>query len=102
MREEKELQTKILNDIRSMPEAECFKVKSSGDTAFPDIFFTHEKTGACFIEVKKPGEEPTRKQYAKLSKLRRCGCIAFWLSSWPEWVIIKKDLGIYKQTGENG
>ena len=96
MREEKKLQTKILKDLRSMTHAECFKVKTDGDTAFPDIFFTSQIAGACFVEVKAPGEQPSAKQYAKLSKLRSCGCKAFWLCSWPEWVLIKKNLGIYK------
>lgn len=90
---EKNLQTKILNDLRSYGRnIVVTKIERCSDNAVPDIFFTTLFTGAIFIEVKNDGEKPRKNQVLMMKKLRKCGVEAYACSTWEEWVKIKKHL----------
>lgn len=90
MAEEKILQTKILNDLRSRPGYVAFKIMKCSDDGCPDLFFTSTKTGAFFIEVKAPGMKPRANQLVFISKLNACGAKAFHIDSWEAWVSLKQ------------
>lgn len=46
---------------------------------------------AVVIEVKQPGEEPTRLQHAKLNEWARAGAVAGWATSVDEALSILKE-----------
>ena len=54
MQEEKKLQTKILNDLRSLGKyCVAIKIIKTSDNGVPDIFFSTALTGGIYIETKK-------------------------------------------------
>jgi hypothetical protein len=92
---EKKIQDIILKDLRSYGKyCECFKIIKSSDSGELDIFFTTKITGAVFIEVKKPGEVPSKLQEYKIKKLNDCGSKAFSCDSIDSWNNIKISLGL--------
>jgi len=92
---ESDLQTKILNDLRSFGKyCECFKIKSASDNGEPDIFFTTKLTNAVLVEVKRLNGKARDLQLVKINKLNTCGTKTFLCHSWSEWVLIKKHLRI--------
>jgi hypothetical protein len=91
-------QAKVLRDLDSYQKyMESFKVESSSDNGFPDLFFTTTLTGAVFVEKKKKGEKARKLQKHKIDRLNKCGVKAFVSDSWEEWVVIKKSLGMTKE-----
>ncbi len=51
------------------------KLNGSGDRGKPDRWFGYERR-SLFVEIKRPGEEPTTLQYWWLAKLRKGGFAA--------------------------
>ena len=97
MRNEKRLQTNILDDLRSYGKyCECFKIEKTSDNGTPDIFFTTNVTGAVFIEVKRTGKEAEKLQANRIKNLWACGCKAFVVASWEEWISVKASLKLSK------
>lgn len=95
MQEEKDLQTKILNDLRSLGKyCEAFKIIKTSDNGIPDIFFSTALTGGIFIETKRPKGEIRKLQILKIKKLTLCGCQSFSCYTWDEWWDVKKALGL--------
>jgi hypothetical protein len=95
MAAEKKLQTKILNDLRSLGRM-CFvtKIEKCSDDGVPDILFSTQLTGAWLIEVKRPGEEPDLIQASIISKCCQCGLKSTFISSWDQWIRFKKMTGM--------
>jgi hypothetical protein len=91
---ESDLQRKILNDLRSMPDCLCFKIRVSSDNGTCDIFFTTTRTGAVLLELKRPKEEPTKLQFNRIKEANRCGCKSFYCDSWESWWKLKIELGL--------
>lgn len=96
MAEEKRLQTKILNDLRSRSEVCAFKIIQCSDSGCPDLFFTSLITGAVFVEVKAEGKKPGLLQTAFNSKLNMCGCKAYCVDTWESWVKLRQGLFLQK------
>ncbi len=92
---EKNLQVKILNDLRSRSDCTCFKIIKASDYGVPDIFFTTLISGAVLIECKRSGEIPDPRQRKMKENLIRNGTKAFTCDSWEYWMKIKKILGIH-------
>lgn len=96
MAQESRLQTKILNDLRSMGKhCVAFKIMKCSENGVPDIFFTTKKTGPILIETKAPKGEPSAKQGNMIQQLNDCGCRTFHCWSWQDWIIIKEDINFY-------
>jgi len=102
---EKKVQTRILNDLRSFGKyCEVFKIMKTSDAGEPDIFFTTRLTGAVFIETKRHKGKLQKIQKEKIAKLNSCGVKAFVCRSisgteWPlteQWLEIKKALNLTK------
>ena len=93
---EQNLQGKILRDLNSLgKECVAFDVMKCSEDGVPDVFFTTVVTGPVFVEVKKPkGGVWSTKQQDMHINLNDCGCKSFVAWSWPEWVTIKKYLGL--------
>ena len=97
MSKEKNIQDHILKDLRSYGRyCECFKIIKSSDSGEMDIFFTTKITGAVFLEVKKPGERPSKLQEYKIQKMNDCGTKAFYCDSIESWENIKSLIGLFK------
>lgn len=87
---EKNIQTKILNDLRSLGRyCECFKIIKTSDSGEPDIFFTTAFTGAVLIETKRPTGVVKKIQKTKIAKLNRCGTPTYVCHSIEQWLKIK-------------
>jgi len=58
------------------------KTESPGNAGWPDVtVLVQDRKGeghAAFVEVKRPGEEPTKLQAHVLKELNRMGFVAFW------------------------
>jgi len=101
MSEESNLQSKILNDLRSFGKyCECFKIIKASDNGEPDIFFTTILTGGVLLELKRLTGSAEKLQIFKINKLNKCGTKTFVCHSWQEWVSIKKILNLEKFTVE--
>lgn len=95
MQEEKKLQTKILNDLRSLGKyCVAFKIIKSSDNGIPDIFFSTALTGGIFIETKKLKGDIRKNQVSMIHKLNFCGTRSFSCYAWDEWWDIKRTLGL--------
>ena len=95
MAEESRLQTKILNDLRSLGKyCEVFKIIKTSDNGIPDIFFTTAWTGGVFIETKRKKGRISKIQDIKLKNLNLCGSQSFSCYNWDEWWDIKKSIGL--------
>ena len=90
---EKNIQTKILNDLRSFGRyCECFKIIKASDSGEPDIFFTTALTGAILIETKRPAGIIQKIQKVKIAKLNKCGTPTYICNSLERWLEIKAEL----------
>lgn len=95
MAQESTLQTKILNDLRSMgKDCVAFKIMKASEDGVPDIFFTTFKTGAVFIECKAPNGVISPKQKAMIQWLNGCGVKAYECWGINDWINIKRELGM--------
>ncbi len=95
MAEEKRLQTKILNDLRSLGKyCEAFKLMRASENGEPDIFFTMALTGGVLIEAKGGRGSPRPNQKAKIKKLNDCGTPTFVCRTWDEWMDVKRRLNM--------
>lgn len=94
---EKALQTNILDDLRSFGEyCECFKIMRASDNGEPDIFFTTKLTGGILVETKRLKGSLQKVQGVKVKKLINCGTPTFICNSWEKWVEIKRFLNLTK------
>jgi len=99
MEKESDLQTKILNDLRSLGKyCTCTKIMRASDNGFPDIFFSTALTGGVFIETKRFNGKASRLQILRIKKLNSCGTKAMVCFSWAEWIAIKQKLNMEKET----
>ena len=95
MAEESKLQTKILNDLRSLGKyCEVFKIIKTSDNGIPDIYFTTALTEGFFIEVKEPGGKPRKLQEVKIRRLKACGSNVIVCDTWEGWYDIKRHIGL--------
>lgn len=94
MAKEKKLQTKILHDLESRPDTECFKIMKANKDGVCDIWFTNIRTGPYLLEVKAPGEQPSKKQHHFIGRVNASGGVALWVDTWQGWVDLKKDIGL--------
>ena len=94
MAKERILQRNILRDLDSFGKnCVAFKIRSSSVDGTPDIFFSHVKCGPVFIEAKDEFEGVVSDAQREMIKnLNECGCKAFFIKSWSEWVALKKEL----------
>lgn len=67
----------------------CWKFVSPGLKAVPDRFFAR-KGRVVFIEVKKPGEEPTLQQSLRANELRAAGLECYWVDNLEDALVILK------------
>jgi hypothetical protein len=97
VKNESSLQRKILLDLRSYGKyVEVFKIMKSSDNGIPDLLFTSVMTGPILLETKRDGETPRKLQQFHIDKINQCGCKAYYVDSWAEWVILKKVIGLSK------
>lgn len=95
MAQESTLQTKILNDLRSLGKnCVAFKVEKASENGVPDVFFTTKKTGAVFVECKSQDKDPSKKQTAMIQWLNECGVKAFKCWDIGDWNGIKRQIGL--------
>jgi len=93
MAQESTLQYKILRDLDSLGKhCVAFKILKSSVDGTLDVFFTTVETGPTFIEVKAPDGTLSVAQENMLKNLNECGCRAFAIWSWQEWVELKRML----------
>jgi len=96
---EKKVQNSIINDLESLGRyCECFKIIKANKNGEPDVFFTTRLTGAVFIECKKLDGAARRLQMVKIIKLNSCGVKAFLCHSWEEWLKIKNELNLTRDS----
>jgi hypothetical protein len=74
---------------------------SSGNTGYPDI--TGSINGIRVeIEVKTPGNKPTKLQYSRIKKLQGLNIIAFWTDSLESCVErLDRELATWQQNNQN-
>jgi hypothetical protein len=102
MAQESQLQSKILNELRSFGKyCECFKIIKASDNGEPDIFFTTRLTGGVLLELKRLSGSPEKLQKIKIAKLNDCGTKTFVCHSWDEWCRIKTELDLNKPAIED-
>jgi hypothetical protein len=77
---EKELERKLRKGI-AIRGGKCRKWVSPGWKGAPDRIVLLPGGRIFFIEMKKPGEEPTPLQYQRLKELNDMGFVAFYLNS---------------------
>ena len=94
MAEESKLQRKILRDLESIEDCECFKIMKANKNAIPDIFFTTFITKAVLVEAKKSKGKARYNQKKKIAKLNRCGTRTYICDSWDQWMEIKRYVGL--------
>lgn len=56
----------------------CDKFTSPSKRSVPDRIIITPGGQVGFLEMKKPGNEPTKQQYSEMKKLRDRGCIVRW------------------------
>lgn len=83
---ESEIVSAIVGVLSKVPESQVFKTHGSAFSAsgVPDLFFTCSMIGgrAVWVEVKRPGQSPTRVQAARMSALSRSGALCYvWRSA---------------------
>ena len=88
---EQYIQTKILNYLKSKGIV-CVKTITLSENGYPDITGVIPPTGrALWIEVKRPGNKPTKLQLYRLEQLKSAGALAFWADNLDE---VKRQLEI--------
>jgi hypothetical protein len=102
MQKESALQSKILNDLRSLGKyCTVFKIIKSSDDGVPDIFFTTAHTGGILVETKRTTGVTTKLQALMGIKLNMCGTKSFICYSWEEWMEAKQLLGLCHKTAKD-
>lgn len=87
-----ELESKVEADICAYAQRRGWwasKFVAPGQTGVPDRLFIR-RGRHVFIEVKRPGEEPTPKQYAKHDEMRVYGAEVHWVDSLDDAMEILK------------
>lgn len=56
------------------------KFVSPGQTGVPDRLFIR-RGRVIFLEIKRPGEKPTEKQYSKHREMRNYGAEVYWVDN---------------------
>ena len=76
-------ESKVEKDIREYAQATGWwqaKFVAPGKRGVPDRVFI--KRGIVFwLEVKRPGEEPTVQQYLRMKEMKKYGAIVAWVDS---------------------
>lgn len=62
----------------------CIKLTPMGDNGWPDRLVILPGNVIGFLELKRPGEEPTPLQLHRIERLAGLRCIAGWASSFAE------------------
>ena len=60
------------------------KVTWPGHPSAPDRVFSREDRGTVYIEFKRPGKEPTAKQYREHDRMRKAGMEVHWFDNWKD------------------
>jgi hypothetical protein len=95
MSEESILQDKILRDLDSMGRyCVAFKIIKSSVNGTPDIFFITSKSGPVFIETKRIKGGASKLQGEMHKNIAACNGLSFFCHTWPQWIAIKKTLGL--------
>lgn len=92
MSREKSLQARIKNDLKNNHKAVVFNITPGiySTRNIPDLFFTTEKTGPVWIEIKKSdSKDPSPGQGTIIDRLNSHGCHAFVVGSWQRWIDVK-------------
>lgn len=74
---EKDIEKKIVAYAKSKG-CLCYKFTSPAQRSVPDRIIVTPHGVVGFLEVKRPGNEPTKAQYAELHKLLNLSCFAEW------------------------
>lgn len=79
----KKRESAVESDIRKFALATGWwvaKFTSPGKNGVPDRIFI--KNGIhIFIEIKRPGEEPTKQQYVRMAEMKKYGAITHWVDN---------------------
>lgn len=75
---ETSIQSATLKKLRALPNSWWFKIHDFFTAGIPDILGLYQGR-FIGIEIKKPGERPTPLQARIISKINKCGGIAFWI-----------------------
>lgn len=84
-------ESKVEKEIREYAEATGWwqaKFVSPSKKAVPDRVFIRGGV-TLWMEVKRPGEEPTRQQYYRMKEMKQHGAIVCWVDSFKsakEWL----------------
>lgn len=79
-------ESKVEKEIREYAVATGWwvaKFVSPGKKAVPDRIFIRRGI-VVFIEVKRPGEEPTQQQHLRMKEMKSYGAIVKWFDSFEE------------------
>lgn len=77
---EKDVERYLVKSVRDLGGA-CFKWVSPGHVGVPDRVVIRPGGRVAFVEVKRPGQKPTKLQMHVLELLRQLGCQAVWVDS---------------------
>jgi Holliday junction resolvase len=84
-------ESKVEKEIREYAEATGWwvtKFTSPGRKGVPDRIFI-QKGIVTFIEIKRPGEEPTPQQELRIQEMKKHGALVCWVDSFAkakEWL----------------
>jgi hypothetical protein len=88
-------ESKVEKDGKAWAESQGWLViKYRGERGYPDRIFIKGGT-TVWIEIKKPGEEPSEMQYFRMKMLKNAGAKVSWASSVQG---IKTILGMHNPT----
>jgi hypothetical protein len=77
---EKDVERYLVKSVKDLGGA-CFKWVSPGHAGVPDRVVIRPGGRVAFVEVKRPGQKPTKLQLHVLEQLRQLGCQAVWVDS---------------------
>ena len=106
MAKEQHIVDKTIAMLRTIPGS--FVRKNHGgyyqQAGIPDIYFTCEAISghSVWIELKKPGQEPTKKQRHTLGVLTKAGCTAFWADNIRDVCETLREIGVPFPTTTKG
>lgn len=78
-KKERSITDAVIADLRRIPWSFVQKIPGTRMArGLPDLYFTCKELNgrSVWIEMKRPGEEPTPQQAHRLSRLREAGCVS--------------------------
>jgi len=83
---EQSIQARIIKRLEKAGHV-AINLITASKSGFSDIISCGPTGRFWSIEVKKPGEEPSRLQYHRLSQFKKREAVAFWCDSYDDFLI---------------